>query len=188
MKILTPLLIAAMMLPAALFAKEKKVVFAAGCFWCMEEIYEQLDGVSDVVSGYAGGPEKNPTYEQVSAGRTGHSEAVEITYDDEKTDLKKLLSYFWKSHDATVPNGVAPDFGKQYRSELYYSTAEEQKTMEQSKKAHAKQLGKKVATKIVPLKKFWKAEKYHQDYAKNNPNDSYVRNVSIPRGNKTLGK
>lgn len=176
------------MLPTVLFAKEKKVVFAAGCFWCMEEIYEQLPGVSDVVSGYTGGPEKNPTYAQVSAGKTGHSEAVQITYDDEKTDLKKLLSYFWKSHDATNSRGVAPDFGKQYRSELYYNTADEQQAMEQSKTAHAKQLDKKVATKIVALEKFWEAEKYHQDYAKKNPNDSYVRKVSIPRVNKTLGK
>ncbi|MBK1856270.1 peptide-methionine (S)-S-oxide reductase MsrA [Verrucomicrobiaceae bacterium 5K15] len=188
MKKIIPILTAALLLPGALFAKEKKAVFAAGCFWCMEEIYEQLPGVTDVVSGYTGGDEKNPTYEQVSAGKTGHAEAIQITYDDEKTDLKTLLGYFWSSHDATNTRGVAPDFGKHYRSELYYTDAAEQWTMEQSKIEHEKQLGKKVATKIVPIKKFWKAEEYHQDYAKKNPNDPYIRHVSMPRANKALGK
>lgn len=169
-------------------AAEKKVTLAAGCFWCVEEIYERVPGVSEAVSGYAGGKEKNPTYKQVSAGETGHTESVEITYDDEKVDLDKLLAIYWKSFDPTNGKGVAPDFGKQYRPVLFYRTAEEKKVMEASKAALAKKLGKKVAVKIVPFVKFWKAEGYHQDYAKKNPNDRYVQGVSLPRLRRTLGE
>lgn len=183
---LTLLLTATFLWPVSAFAKEQKVVFAAGCFWCMEEIFEELPGVTDVVSGYTGGEELNPTYEQVSAGKTGHSEAVEITYDDEKTSLEKLLSYFWKSHDSSIANGVAPDFGTQYRSELYYDNEETLKVMSDSKKAEAERMGKDVATQIVPFTVFWPAEDYHQDYARKNPNNSYVKNVSIPRLKRTL--
>lgn len=154
----------------------------------MEEIFEELPGVTDVVSGYTGGEESNPTYAEVSAGKTGHSEAVQITYDDEKTTLTKLLSYFWKSHDASVANGVAPDFGSQYRSELYYEGDEMKKIMTDSKAVEAKRLGKEVATKVVPLSVFWPAEDYHQDYARNNPDNPYVKNVSIPRMKRTLGE
>lgn len=182
------ILASALLWPSAAFSKEQKVVFAAGCFWCMEEIFEELPGVTDVVSGYTGGEESNPTYAEVSAGKTGHSEAVQITYDDEKTTLTKLLSYFWKSHDASVANGVAPDFGSQYRSELYYEGDEMKKIMTDSKAVEAKRLGKEVATKVVPLSVFWPAEDYHQDYARNNPDNPYVKNVSIPRMKRTLGK
>ena len=168
-------------------AAEKKVTLAAGCFWCVEESYERVPGVSEAVSGYAGGKEKNPTYKQVSAGETGHTEAVEITYDDEKVKLEKLLAVFWKSFDPTNGKGVAPDFGKQYRPVLFYRTAAE-KVMEASKAALAKKLGKKVEVEIVPFVKFWEAEGYHQDYAKKNPNDPYVKGVSLPRLKRTLGK
>lgn len=180
--------VSALLWPVSAFAKEQKVVFAAGCFWCMEEIFEELPGVSDVVSGYTGGEELNPTYEQVSAGKTGHSEAVEITYDDEKISLKELLAYFWKSHDSSDGRGVAPDFGTQYRSELYYGSEEELKVMTESKAAEAERMGKKVATKIVPLAVFWPAEDYHQDFARKNPENPYVKNVSIPRLKRTLAK
>jgi peptide-methionine (S)-S-oxide reductase len=177
-----------LLVPNALSAKEQEVVVAAGCFWCVEEIYEALPGVTEAISGYAGGEEKNPTYKQVSAGKTGHAEAVLIKYDDEKTSLRKLLEYFWKSHDASNGNGVAPDFGSQYRSELYYTDDGQKKVMEMSKAAEAKRMGKEVATEIVPLDKFWIAENYHQDYVKKNPEDPYVKNVSVPRMKKTLGK
>lgn len=169
-------------------AAEKKLTLAAGCFWCVEEIYEQVPGVTEAVSGYSGGEEKNPTYEEVSAGRTGHTEAVEIHYDPEKVSLEKLLAVYWKSFDPTNGKGVAPDFGKQYRPVLFYRNAEEKKVMEASKAAVAKRLGEDVEVEIVPLEKFWKAEKYHQDYTKKNPNDPYVRRVSIPRLKRTLGE
>ena len=176
------------LLVSPLLAKEKEVVVAAGCFWCVEEIYEAIPGVTEAISGYTGGDEKNPTYEQVSAGKTGHAEAVLVKYDDEKVSLEELLKYFWKSHDASDGRGVSPDFGSQYRSELYYATESEKKTMEASKTEEAKKLGKKVATKIVALKKFWPAEGYHQDYVKKNPDNGYVKGVSVPRKERTLGK
>lgn len=169
-------------LPGLLSAADlKKATFAAGCFWCMEAIYDRVPGVTDVVSGYTGGKEKDPTYEQVGSGQTGHCEAVEITYDADKTSYAKLLDVFWKSHDPTDGRGVAPDFGKQYRSALFYRTPEEKSEIEKSKAALEKRLGKKVATQVVPFEKFYPAEDYHQDYVKHHPDNSYVRNVSIPR-------
>ena len=176
------------LLATPLLAKEQEVVVAAGCFWCVEEIYEAIPGVSEAISGYTGGKEENPTYEQVSAGKTGHSEAVLVKYDDEKVSLETLLKYFWKSHDASNGRGVAPDFGTQYRSELYYKTEKEKEIMEASKAAEAKKLGKKVATKIVAFTKFWPAEDYHQDYVENHPDAGYVVGVSVPRRIRTLGK
>ncbi len=182
MKLPVLLITALLALPTLLQAADlKKATFAAGCFWCMEAIYDRVPGVTDVVSGYSGGKEKNPTYEQVGSGATGHCETVEITYDAEKTSYAKLLDVFWKSHDPTDGRGVAPDFGKQYRSALFYRTPEEKEAIEKSKAALEKRLGKKVATQVVPFVKFYPAEGYHQDYVKNHPNDSYVRNVSIPR-------
>lgn len=164
------------------------LTLAAGCFWCVEEIYESVSGVSEAVSGYSGGTEKNPTYQQVCAGKTSHTEAVEIMYDPEKVSLEKLLTIFWKSFDPTNGKGVAPDFGTQYRPALFYRNAEEKKVMEDSKKALAQKLGKKVEVEILAFEKFWKAEEYHQDYAKKNPNDGYVRAVSIPRMQRTLSE
>lgn len=182
MKRRTLFLALAFLLPGLLQAAElRKAYFAAGCFWCVEAIFDRVPGVTDVVSGYTGGKEKNPTYKQVGAGSTGHCEAVEITYDPEKTSYSKLLDVFWKSHDPTDGRGVAPDFGKQYRSALYYQTDGEKNVIGISKAAQAKRLGKDVATEVVPFVKFYPAEAYHQDYVKRNPRDSYVRSVSIPR-------
>ena len=182
MKFLTSLAAVVFLTPMVVGADgPKKATFAAGCFWCMEAIYDRVPGVTDVVSGYAGGSEQNPTYEQVGGGKTGHCEAIEITYDPEKTSYEKLLEVFWKSHDATNGRGVAPDFGKQYRSALYYRTSEDKSTIEASRSVIEKRLGKKIATEVAELKRFWPAEAYHQDYVKLHPKDSYVRNVSIPR-------
>lgn len=167
---------------------QTKVVLAAGCFWCVEEIFEHVDGVSEAISGYSGGKELNPTYDQVGAGLTGHTEAVEVIYDPKTVKLGQLLDIFWKSFDPTDGSGVAPDFGRQYRPALFYSNAAEKKIMEDSKAALAKKLGQKVDVEIVPLEKFWKAEEYHQDFAKRNPNNGYVQAVSIPRMVRTLAK
>lgn len=172
----------------AVKATDKKLTLAAGCFWCVEEIYEKTTGVSMAESGYSGGEEKNPTYEQVSAGQTGHTEAVEISYDPELVSLEKLLAIYWKSFDPTNGKGVAPDFGKQYRPVLFYRDVEEKKVMEESKAALAKKLGKNVEVEVIPLEKFWRAEEYHQDYAEKNPNNRYVQGVSLPRLRRTLGE
>jgi peptide-methionine (S)-S-oxide reductase len=162
-------------------AESRKATFAAGCFWCMEAVFERVPGVSEVVSGYSGGKEQNPTYEQVCSGETGHCEAIEITYDPEKTTYAKLLEVFWRSHDPTDARGVAPDFGKQYRSALFYRSPEEKTLIETSKAAIEKELGEKVATEVVAYEKFYPAEEEHQDYVKRNPQAPYVRKVSIPR-------
>lgn len=182
MKFFVSTLTAVLLLPGFLRAADlQKATFAAGCFWCVEAIFERVPGVTDVVSGYTGGKEKEPTYEQVGAGNTGHCEAVEITYDAEKTSYSKLLDVFWKSHDPTDGRGVAPDFGKQYRSALFYRTPEEKGMIEASKAALEKKLGKKIATDVAAFGKFHLAEDYHQNYVKLNPTNSYVRRVSIPR-------
>ncbi|MEP4077814.1 peptide-methionine (S)-S-oxide reductase MsrA [Haloferula sp.] len=178
----TLLLIATLLFPVVGKAEDlRKATFAAGCFWCLEAIYERVPGVTGAVSGYTGGKESNPTYQQVGSGATTHAEAVQVTYDAEKVSLNELLDVFWRSHDPTDGRGVAPDFGKQYRSELYYGNSEEKKVITASKAALQKTLKKPIATKVVKFTKFWPAENYHQDYVRLNPNNSYVRNVSIPR-------
>lgn len=157
--------------------------FAAGCFWCVEAIFESYPGVLSAVSGYAGGSETNPTYPQVSQGKTSHAEVVQVTFDPSVISYKKLLSIFWKMHDITDPRGVAPDFGTQYRSALYYHSPEQHQIILSSKKQleASGKYNKPIITEIAPLKKFWKAEDYHQDYVQHNPNNKYVAHVAIPK-------
>lgn len=159
----------------------RKAVFAAGCFWCTEAIFQQVPGVLSVTSGYAGGSAEDATYEEVGTGMTGHAEAIEITFDPAKVTYEKLLEIFWKTHDPTDPRGVAPDFGPQYRSALFYANDEEKAAIEASiaeaQKAHAKP----IVTEVAPLKGFFKAEAYHQDFVERNPAHPYVRSVSIPK-------
>ena len=157
------------------------LVVAAGCFWCTEAIFEAQEGVISVVSGYAGGSKQNPTYEEVCTGKTGHTEAVKITYDSKKTKPETLLALFYRTFDATVPNGVAPDFGDQYRAAIFYSNESEKSLALAAKDAEQAKHKKKVHTDIIKLKKFWPAEDYHQDFVKRNPNHSYVKNVSYKR-------
>lgn len=157
--------------------------FASGCFWCVEAIFESVKGVEEVVSGYAGGKEQNPTYRQVSAGATGHTEAVEVYYNPEVVSYETLLKVYYGSHDPTTVNGQSPDFGRQYRSAIFYSNEEEKKLAEAFKAElnASGQYSDPIATEIVPNEKFWPAEDYHQDYERNNPNQPYVRSVSVPR-------
>ncbi len=162
-------------------AETKKAVLAAGCFWCVEAIYERVPGVTDVISGYAGGHTENPTYESSNTGRTGHAEAVEITYDPEKVTFAELLDPFFKSFDPTEGRGVAPDFGSQYRPIAFYSDAAEKEAIEKKIADIQPQYDKPIAVEVTELTKFWKAEDYHQDYEENNPNNPYIRNVSVPR-------
>ncbi len=156
-------------------------VLAAGCFWCMEAIFEAQPGVLDVVSGYAGGDKANPTYEEVCAENTGHAEAVLITFDPQKTSLAKLLDVYWKSFDPTDGRGVAPDFGSSYRPVIFYADEAQKNAAEASKSEVQKGLSRPIAVEIVPLAKFWPAEEYHQDFARRNPNHPYVRNVTNER-------
>jgi len=160
--------------------------FASGCFWCVEAIFESVKGVAEVVSGYAGGQEENPTYEQVSYGRTGHAEAVEVYYDPETISYLELVQVFFGSHDPTTLNRQGPDRGRQYRSIAFYKNEEEQKIIRAYIDAleDNKVYDQPIVTEITPFTKFYKAEDYHQDYERKHPENPYVQNVSIPRLNR----
>ena len=149
----------------------KTAVFAGGCFWCMEPPFEKLKGVLGVVSGYAGGAEKNPTYEQVSAGSTGHAEVVQVTYDPSKVTYDELLDVFWKNVDPTVKDRQFCDKGAQYRTGIFYADDAQKKAAEASKAALAKEkpFEAEIVTEISPFDAFWPAEEYHQDYYKKHP-------------------
>ncbi|MGC1480486.1 MAG: peptide-methionine (S)-S-oxide reductase MsrA [Chthoniobacterales bacterium] len=162
-------------------AETKKAVLAAGCFWCLEAIYERVPGVTDVISGYAGGHTENPTYESSNTGQTGHAEAVEITYDPAKVSFDELLDYYFKSFDPTEGRGVAPDFGSQYRPIAFYSDDTEKQVIANKIDQIRPEHDQPIAVEVTELEKFWKAEDYHQDYEEKNPNNPYIRNVSIPR-------
>jgi peptide methionine sulfoxide reductase msrA/msrB len=149
----------------------KTAVFAGGCFWCTESDFEKVNGVIDAISGYTGGHVKNPTYEQVSAGGTGHVEAVKVIYDADKVTYKQLLNVFWPHVDPTDAGGQFVDRGSQYRSVIFYANAEQRRLAEASKKAieaHGP-FHKPIVTQILPLGPFYKAEEYHQNYYKKNP-------------------
>jgi peptide methionine sulfoxide reductase msrA/msrB len=152
-------------------AKLEKATFAGGCFWCMVPPFEKLDGVKAVVSGYTGGFKENPTYEEVSAGKTGHVEAIEVTFDPSMVSYDKLLDVLWRQIDPTDPGGQFVDRGSQYRSVIFYHTAEQKVLAEKSKEALAKsgRFSKPIVTEILPAGKFYRAEEYHQDYYKKNP-------------------
>ena len=146
-----------------------KATFAGGCFWCMEPPYDELEGVTSTISGYTGGTKKNPTYEQVSAGTTGHTEAVEITYDPKKISYEKLLDVFWRNIDPLVKDKQFCDSGDQYRSAIFYLDDEQKKLAEETKKkVEAKFAPRTVYTQVVKADTFYKAEDYHQDYYKKN--------------------
>lgn len=152
-------------------ATKAKAYFAGGCFWCMEEAFEKVDGVLAVVSGYMGGTVANPTYEQVSAGHTGHAESVEVVYDPSKVSYQKLLDAFWRNVDPVTPNAQFCDRGNQYRSAVFYTAEEEKRLSEESKSAieQSKRLPAPIVTELVPASTFYQAEDYHQDYYKKNP-------------------
>lgn len=163
-----------------------KAYFASGCFWCVEAIYESVEGVEEAISGYAGGHTDDPTYRSIGTGKTGHAEAVEVYYDPEKVSFETLVEVFYGSHDPTTVNGQAPDFGTQYRSIIFYQNDEERSIAEKAKQAlsDAGVYDQPIATEISELEKFNPAEDYHQDYERLHPNESYVRNVSVPRLNR----
>lgn len=148
-----------------------KAYFAGGCFWCMEEAFEKVDGVIAVVSGYMGGTVANPTYEQVSAGKTGHAESVEVTYDPAKVGYQQLLEAFWHNVDPLAPNAQFCDHGNQYRAEIFPATPDEQQRAENSKKTleQSQRFAAPIVTRISSSSTFYPAEDYHQDFYKKNP-------------------
>jgi peptide-methionine (S)-S-oxide reductase len=164
-------LFAALLVAPAHAQKTEKAIFAAGCFWCTEEAFEKVPGVLSAVSGYVGGTAQNPTYEQVSSGRTGHAEAVEVTFDPAKVSYEKLLDVFWVNHDPTVTNRQFCDSGTQYRPAIF-TVGDEQKRLAEASKAKWEKLkpfSQPILTQITPAGRFWPAEEYHQDYYKKNP-------------------
>ena len=152
-------------------ARYEKATFAGGCFWCMEPPFDELPGVISTTSGYTGGRTKNPTYEQVSAGSTGHAEAVEVVYDPSKITYSRLLEVFWKNIDPLTPNRQFCDIGTQYRSAIYYHNEEQKRLAEASKKAleDSARFQQPIVTEIAAAAPFYRAEEYHQDYYKKNP-------------------
>lgn len=152
-------------------AAKGRAILAGGCFWCVESALEKLDGVDEVVSGYTGGSEMNPTYKQVSAGRTGHTEAVEVYFDPNIIGYAEILEEFWKIMDPTDAGGQFVDRGTQYRSGVFYLDEEQRMIAERSKAALAENgpFNKPIVTEIVPAGTFYRAEEYHQDYYSMNP-------------------
>jgi peptide-methionine (S)-S-oxide reductase len=151
--------------------KQEKAIFAAGCFWCTEEAFEKVPGVVSAVSGYTGGTVKNPSYHDVSSGRTGHAEAVEVTYDPGKVSYEQLLDVFWVNHDPTVKDRQFCDSGSQYRPGIFYLD-EQQKRLAEASKAKwekMKPFKQPIVTEITQAGPFYPAEDYHQDYYKKNP-------------------
>jgi len=155
--------------------------FAGGCFWCIEAIFERLEGVKSVTSGYAGGHTENPTYEQVCTGATGHAEVTQIEFDPSKISYDQLLNVFWEAHDPTTLNRQGADRGTQYRSAIFYHSEAQKLAAEKSRKAAQTNFNSAIVTEIVPLTKFYKAENYHQDYFRNNPHAPYCAVVIRPK-------
>jgi peptide-methionine (S)-S-oxide reductase len=158
-----------------------KAIFGAGCFWCVEAVFERLPGVLTVEAGYAGGTKANPTYEEVCTGTTGHAEVAEITFDPAVISYERLLEVFWDAHDPTTLNRQGADVGTQYRSVIFYQTQQQRDIAEQSLAKAQKGLDDPIVTQIVPLKTFYKAESYHQDYYRSNPGAPYCTFVIKPK-------
>ncbi|MCX7713141.1 MAG: peptide-methionine (S)-S-oxide reductase MsrA [Chthoniobacterales bacterium] len=162
------------------------LVVGAGCFWCVEAVYERLDGVLEVTSGFAGGHVPNPSYEEVCRGETGHAEVVKITYDPSKVSLQRLVEIFWQIHDPTDSRGVWPDFGPMYRSVLFASTKEEKEELERLRDVAQKNYSNPIVTEIRILDAFYPAEEYHQDFVRRNPHHPYVLKIAHPKVEKVF--
>jgi peptide-methionine (S)-S-oxide reductase len=205
MKILTTLLLALMaslttQAADAPAAKTEIAVIGGGCFWCVEAQYLLVKGVKKVVSGYAGGKTENPTYEDICTGETGHAEVIQIEFDPAITTYKEIIELFWDAHDPTsvtkeemvkhgklLPKGTpyqGNDYGTQYRSAIFYTSEEQKKVAEASKAEAQKKWKDPIATEIAPLKKFYPAEDYHQNFQARNPEQGYVRAVVTPKTEK----
>ncbi len=164
----------------------EKATFGAGCFWCVEAIYELVEGIEHVESGYSGGHVENPSYREVITGKTGHAEVARIHYDPEVISYEELLEVFWHTHNPTTLNRQGNDVGPQYRSVIFYHNEEQKKIAEQSlKKTDKSDLwDDPIVTKIEPLENYYVAENYHQNYYENNPNAGYCSFVIAPKVKK----
>ncbi len=164
-------------------SNSRLATFGGGCFWCVEALFERVEGVESVESGYSGGATPNPTYKQVCSGETGHAEAVQVRYDPKKVAYETLLEIFWKTHDPTTPNRQGADVGTQYRSVVFFHDAEQERIAREVKAAleEAKVYARPIVTEIVPFERFWKAEEYHQGYYDLNSNQGYCQVVIGPK-------
>jgi len=159
-------------------------VFGGGCYWCTEAIYQMLPGVKSVTSGYAGGKKETPTYKEVCTGETGHAEVIQVEYDPKVVSYEKILDTFWEAHDPTTLNRQGNDAGTQYRSIILYGSPAQKAAAEKSRAEAQQRFGSPIVTEIVPLTKFYKAEGYHQDYYRSNPNAGYCRAIIRPKVEK----
>ncbi len=168
----------------------EKAVFGGGCFWCTEAVFKMLRGVSSVYPGYAGGTTPNPTYEEVSSGRTGHAECTEVTFDPKEVSYEDLMSVFFGSHDPTSLNRQGNDIGTQYRSVIFYTTSEQKNKAEIYIKEinNSTENGKPIVTEVLPLEKFYVAENYHKDYYERNEDAAYCQLVINPKLEKVQEK
>jgi len=164
----------------------EKATFGAGCFWCTEAVFQQLKGVQSVVSGYSGGHVKNPTYQQVTSGRTGHAEVIQVAFDPEVISYADLLEVFWQTHDPTTPNRQGNDFGPQYRSAVFYHNDEQRQLAEHYKQKldESGAFDAPIVTEIAPFTEFYRAESYHQNYFDANPFQPYCAMVVRPKVEK----
>jgi peptide-methionine (S)-S-oxide reductase len=166
-----------------------RVTFGGGCFWCIEAVFQRINGVTGVSSGYAGGAVENPTYKQVCAGDTGHAEVVQIEFDPARVTLSKLLELFWAAHDPTTLNRQGADRGTQYRSVIFYENEDQKRAAEKSKTEAQKDFTDPIVTEISPLKVYYKAEEYHQNYYNLNASkNGYCAMVISPKLQKLLQK
>ena len=164
----------------------QKATFGAGCFWCVEAVFERLDGVKDVMPGYTGGHNNNPTYKEICTGMTGHAEVAQVTYDSKIITFNELLDMFWKSHDPTTRNRQGNDIGTQYRSAIFYHNDKQKLLAEESKLKvdNSRTFINPIVTEITKLDKFWPAEDYHNNYYANNMDQPYCRIVIKPKLDK----
>jgi len=164
----------------------QKATFGAGCFWCVEAVFERLEGIVDVIPGYSGGHKNNPTYKEICTGMTGHAEVAQITFNPKIITFDDLLNMFWKSHDPTTRNRQGNDIGTQYRSAIFYHNNEQKTIAEKSKKKvdNSNIFSNPIVTEITKLEKFWVAEDYHNNYYNNNMNQPYCKFIIKPKLDK----
>jgi len=161
--------------------RRETATLGGGCFWCLDAAYREIEGVTHVVSGYAGGERPNPTYEQVSTGRTGHAEVVQVEFDPDVISYADVLDIFWAIHDPTTLNRQGADVGTQYRSVIFYADDDQRRAAEASRDAIQDAWPRPVVTEIVPLQAFYPAEEYHQDYFAKNPDQGYCQLIINPK-------
>jgi len=164
--------------------KSEKITLGGGCFWCVEAVFQRIEGVISVISGYAGGTTENPSYQQICTGNTGHAEVIKVGFEPEKITLAEILDIFWQAHDPTTLNRQGNDVGTQYRSVIFYENEQQREIAEKSKTEAAAKYRDPIVTEISPLPKFYPAEGYHQNYFNDNPWQPYCQFVIKPKVSK----